>query len=302
MGLLPSAQAAQSQSPHPSTNQQFIPSRNIATTPPINQAPKANPVTQIPLSPKQEVANPPIAQVSEPPINLVSAINSTNSTATSPIAETPISSGNDDFENIASVGYDLDQMWQSVLSVLPTPTKSVFIQIQAHILSIDSGSIKIGLAGKRDETTKHIVVQKRPELEEVFARVLQRPIKVMFTFVNTPQQAEPVKISAPLPYSPAIAPLPPAPISQPISQPLPSPVSQNPTAIAPTVPSASTPSPAPPAPPIAVAQTKGYVGLSEDDRVVKNLAELFNGQIIDLDEEPANEQGSGESVVETVDE
>ena len=36
-------------------------------------------------------------------------------------------------------------------------------------------------------------------------------------------------------------------------------------------------------------QTKGYVGISEDERVIKNLADLFNGQIVDLDEE-ADEQ------------
>ena len=292
MGLLPSAQGAiaQLQSPLSSTNQQFIPPRNIVAVPPIAQAPKTNPVSQIPSPPKQEAVSSPIAKVSEPSINLV---NPTSATAIPPIVETPISSGNDDFENIASVGYDLDKMWQSVLSMLPTPTKSVFIQIQAHILSIDSGSIKIGLAGKRDATTKNIVVQKRPELEEVFAKFLQRPIKVMFTFVTTPQQAEPVQIPAPLPHSPAIAPTPPVPISQPSS----SPAIQNPVAIVSNVPSTTSQS----APPIPVAQTKGYVGLSEDDRVIKNLAELFNGQIIDLEEEPTSEQGSVESVVETID-
>jgi DNA polymerase-3 subunit gamma/tau len=29
--------------------------------------------------------------------------------------------------------------------------------------------------------------------------------------------------------------------------------------------------------------------MSEDDRVIKNLADLFNGQIVDLDEESSNE-------------
>ena len=120
-------------------------------------------------------------------------------------------------------------MWQNILSMLPTPTKSVFIQIQAHILTLESNSVKIGLGGKRDETTKNIVVQKRPELEEVFAKYLQRPIKVMFTFVTTPPQAEQVQVTAPLHVSPAIAPPPitnqnpsppPIPNQQPIATPL----------------------------------------------------------------------------------
>jgi DNA polymerase III subunit gamma/tau len=253
MGLLPSAQGAiaQSQSPIPSQPQPFIPSRNVPATPQFT--PQAPPIPQI-------------AKVAEPsPI------------PTAPIiAETPISSGSDDIENFASVGYDLDQMWQSILSMLPTPTKWVFIQIQAHILEIDSGSVKIGLAGKRDETTKNIVVQKRPELEAVFAKHLQRPIKVMFSFVTTPPQAEPVKVTAPLPVSPAIAP-PPAAYQNPIP------------------PSVSNPTPVPPSPNIPpseqpqTSQPRGYVGISEDDRVIKNLADLFNGQIVDLDEE-ADEQ------------
>ena len=278
MGLLPSAQGAiaQSQSPLPSPAQTFIPSRSTPATPQVAPQPaKANPAAQAPSQtpsiPAQESHPiPQIAKVAEPSTPSISAL---------PVVETPISSGSDDLENFASVGYDLEQMWQSILSMLPTPTKWVFIQIQAHILSIDSGSVKIGLGGKRDETTKNIVVQKRPELEEVFAKHLQRPIKVMFSFVSTPPQAETVKVAAPLPVSPAIAP-PPVTYQNPtipsVSAP-PQPLADPPVNIAPN----QVPQPQP--------QPKGYVGMSEDDRVIKNLADLFNGQIVDLDEESSNE-------------
>ena len=173
-------------------------------------------------------------------------------------------------------------MWQNILSMLPTPTKWVFIQIQAHILTIDSSSVKIGLAGKRDETTKNIVVQKRPELEEVFAKHLQRPIKVMFSFVSTPPQSEPVKVTAPLPVSPAISP---PPVSY--QNPTPPLVSNTPAKLPSTDPQVNIAPPNPVNQP--QPQTKGYVGISEDERVIKNLADLFNGQIVDLDEE-ADEQ------------
>jgi len=280
MGLLPSAQGAiaQPQSQNTASAQPFIPLRTPATPQVSTQPPKTNPAVQAPpqaLSiPTQE--SPPIPKISKV------AETSTPSISLLPAIETPISSGSYDIENFASVGYDLDQMWQSILSMLPTPTKWVFIQIQAHILTIDSSSVKIGLAGKRDETTKNIVVQKRPELEEVFAKHLQRPIKVMFSFVSTPTQAEPVKVTAPLPVSPAIAP-PPVTYQNPTP-----PLVPNTTAKPP-----STDSQVNIAPPNPVnqpqPQTKGYVGISEDDRVIKNLANLFNGQIVDLDEE-ADEQ------------
>ncbi|WP_103669749.1 DNA polymerase III subunit gamma/tau [Pseudanabaena sp. BC1403] len=278
MGLLPSAQGAiaQSQSPLPSPAQTFISSRSTPATPQVAPQPaKANPAAQAPSQtpsiPAQESHPiPQIAKVDEPSTPSISAL---------PVVETPISSGSDDLENFASVGYDLEQMWQSILSMLPTPTKWVFIQIQAHILSIDSGSVKIGLGGKRDETTKNIVVQKRPELEEVFAKHLQRPIKVMFSFVTTPPQAETVKVAAPLPVSPAIAP-PPVTYQNPTIPSVPAPpqpLADPPVNIAPN----QAPQPQP--------QPKGYVGMSEDDRVIKNLADLFNGQIVDLDEESSNE-------------
>ena len=275
MGLLPSAQGAiaQSQSPLPSP-QPFIPSRTPVTPQVAPQVTpqRTNPAAQAPSVPTPEsLPIPQIAKLSEP------------STPSSPlpIVETPISSGSNDIENFASVGYDLDHMWQSILSMLPTPTKWVFIQIQAHILEIDSGSVKIGLAGKRDETTKNIVVQKRPELEDVFAKHLQRPIKVMFSFVTIAPQAEQVQVAAPLPVSPAIAPPPvahqnPTPLSDP------HPIPTQPS----TVPPANT---APNQASQPQSQPKGYVGMSEDDRVIKNLADLFNGQIVDLDEE-ADEQ------------
>jgi DNA polymerase-3 subunit gamma/tau len=273
MGLLPSAMGAQAgnsaQAAHPS--QSFIPPRtNIPATPQYTppqvtaQTPKSNPISPVPTPPKQDLAG----------------TSPSNVTPQSQVAETPIYSGTDDnLENFASVGYDLGQLWQSVLMMLPTPTKSVFIQIQAHILTLDSGSVKIGLGGNRDETTKNIVVQKRPELEEAFKKHLQRPMKVMFTFVSASPQAEQIQTPAPLPVSPAIAP---PPITSPVTPPpetsYSSPVSQ--PVAHPTPPPAQTNISKP-----DNAEIKGYVGMSAEDMVVKNMAEFFNGQIIDMDEE-----------------
>ena len=284
MGLLPSAMNAIaqansiSQAPNSSQVQPFIPSRtNTLVNPQLTpQAPKNNPISQVSSLSKQEaisslpISEPRIAQAAEPSANFISSAQ---------ITETPIASEADDLDNFASVGYDLDQLWQSVLTMLPSPARAIFVQMQAHFIEVDSNSIKIGLGGKRDETTRNIAVQKRKEVEEVCSKVLQRPIKVMFKFVATDAIANQAQVTAPLPLSPAIAPVAYSnPISQPVSSPSPvappisersvnadNPVADNPVKVPPT-------------------QTKGYVGMSEEDMVVRNMAEFFNGQIVDLDE------------------
>jgi DNA polymerase-3 subunit gamma/tau len=264
MGLLPSAQGAIA----PSTSSQASPTQPFI--PPARNIP---PTAQFTTQSTPQVS--PQSSVSQKPV----AVN--NPLPSLPIPETPLSSGSDDFDDIPSVGYDLAQLWQSILMMLPTPTKSVFIQIQAHILTIDSNSVKIGLAGKRDETTKNIVVQKRPELEQVFTKHLQRPIKVMFAFVNAPSQEPQVQVTAPLPISPAIAPPPfqnPQPIANPTPAIKPEPISQNTFQnSAPIMSPVPSPNPSP--------NPQGYVGLSDEEKVVRNMAEFFNGQIVDLEEE-----------------
>lgn len=294
MGLLPSAQGAIAQS----QPQAFIPSRNVPTTPqPTTQPPKHNPIPQVSAPPKQDlpivqeqISHQPISQpIAEPSPEVL-----TKSVA-APIVETPIASGyDDDFESFASVGYDLDQLWQGILPMLPSPTRAIFVQMEARFLEIDTNSVKIGLGGKRDETTKNIAVQKRPELESACSKLLQRPIKVMFKFVapsSQPEQTE-VQVHAPLPHSPAIAPPPVQNNHPPV--PIPHVSVPKPTTIAPPVPlvnqsenesiNQSTPN--------VSVQSKGYVGLSEEEKIVRNMAEFFNGQIIDLDEDVSNHEKS----------
>ena len=291
MGLLPSAMGAQAanstQATHPS--QSFIPPRtNVPVTPQFtqpqvappqstSQTPKSNPISPVPTTPIQEASQSNITPQASP-----------NPITPPQVAETPIYSGTDDnLENFASVGYDLGQLWQSVLMMLPTPTKSVFIQIQAHILTLDSGSVKIGLGGNRDETTKNIVVQKRPELEEAFKKHLQRPMKVMFTFVSASPQAEQIQTPAPLPVSPAIAPPPIAP--PPIAPPpiAPAPVAAYSTPVSQPVAHSAPPAQTNISKPVEsdTPETVGYSGKTDDDRIVENIAYLFSGQVIDMDEE-----------------
>ncbi|MFO0211947.1 MAG: hypothetical protein ACK53E_14425, partial [Pseudanabaena sp.] len=69
--------------------------------------------------------------------------------------------------------------------------------------------------------------------------------------------------------------------------PSPNSVIQPAAGITPPVPSVSSHSNQedPPAP----KQSRGYVVLSEEERIVRNMAEFFNGQIIDLDEETSDQ-------------
>jgi len=296
MGLLPSAQGAIAPSPQSSNTllPQSHPPRNI-TAQPFSQPPKQNPTPQTSSIPKQDVPSTTPEPISHSPIEQpVTKPSSETSIPTSislPNIETPISSQNDDLNGFASVGYDLNQLWQNLLPMLPSPTRAIFVQMEARFLEVDTNSVKIGLGGKRDETTKNIAVQKRPELENACSQLLQRPIKVMFKFIALPPQSEQTQsqVSAPLPHSPAIAPPPPSPNAQPS----PNPVIQPATEIAPPVPSvnSSTNQPDPPTP----TQPRGFAVLSEEERIVRNMAEFFNGQIIDLDEE-VNDQVSSEQV------
>ncbi len=290
MGLLPSAQGAIAPS-HPQSLNTFPPQvnppRNISAQP-ISQPPKQNPTPQVSSTPKQDLPTIAPEQIPHPPIEQsVTKPSPETSTPTSislPNVETPISSRTDDLNDFASVGYDLDQLWQNLLPMLPSPTRAIFVQMEARFLEVDTNSVKIGLGGKRDETTKNIAVQKRPELESACSQLLKRPIKVMFKFIALPPQSEQTQaqVPAPLPHSPAIAPPPPSPNLQ---APPPNPVIQPTTAIA--VPSVNPPISQPEPP--AQTQPRGFAVLSEEERIVRNMAEFFNGQIIDLDEE-ANDQ------------
>ncbi|TYQ25356.1 DNA polymerase III subunit gamma/tau [Pseudanabaena sp. UWO310] len=309
MGLLPSAQGAIAQVPPSNLSaKSFIPPRNISPNPSItHQSPKPDPVERVssPVVPQTSVPQTSVPQTSvlQTSVPQTSVLQTSAPQTSEPVSpsiaplppvETPIASGHDDFEDIASVGYDLDGLWQSVLSMLPTPTKYVFIQKQAHFLSIDSSTIKVGLGSNRDETTKSIVVQKRGELEDACSKLLQRPIKVMFKFI-TPSPNESSTQITEAPPRPAIA-LPsvpsPSPISPPIAPPI-APPSNTPPAHTPSFPHPIAPN-NPPIPPANVVsnpasppppQIKVQGQMSEDDRVIKNLADLFNGQIVELDED-----------------
>jgi hypothetical protein len=56
------------------------------------------------------------------------------------------------------------------------------------------------------------------------------------------------------------------------------------------IPSANVVSPSPVNNPVKSIPVKpqGYVGMSEDDMVLRNIVDIFSGQIVDLDEEPSD--------------
>ncbi len=258
MGLLPSAMGAIAPA-----NPQIL-SRSNPTPQFIPQVPK-----QVALPPKQEAIAPPATSHLANPHIANPHIAS--------IDETPIPLGNEDLETFASVGYDLVQLWQGILPMLPSPTRAIFMQMEAHFIEIDTNSVKVGLGGKRDETTRNIAVQKRNEIEDACSKLLQRPIKVMFKFVAATEQVnQEAPVNSPLAASPAIAPSPltySSPISQSISSP--SPVTP-PSPVKPDINKLDTNEP------------KGYVGMSQEDMIIKNMAELFHGQIVDMDDDPAS--------------
>jgi DNA polymerase-3 subunit gamma/tau len=120
MGLLPSAQnaIAQSQSPHPSQPQPYIPPRNISATPQFTpQAAKSNPASQVPSTASQ----PPIAKASDISLNSIPSL---------PIIETPISSGSDDFENMTVIPFSA-KVEEELLDLTDEEAKSFLEELGA---------------------------------------------------------------------------------------------------------------------------------------------------------------------------
>lgn len=286
MGLLPSAAIAPMQS------------HQAAIAPPlnINRPPNAQrPNNPLPAATPPAIAAPPSVAPSVAPITPSAPVNSPSPTSapapifnpeTPSLSETPLYSGDDDLEDFAGIGYDLAQVWQNVLAIMQPSTKALLIHtMKAFVMGIEHQTVRICLAVERSNQIENHAKEKRNELESAFSRVLQRSVKVAF-------RCDPHAVAtttSPTPNPPAvnraaIAPPPfnPNPPNPPNSQPSPPYPPQSP---APDPPN-------PPNPPVsnAVNNSQGhspspaFSPLSSEDMVIRNVAEFFNGQIVDLED------------------
>jgi DNA polymerase-3 subunit gamma/tau len=285
MGLLPSAAIAPTQSYQAA----IAPSPNINRPPtsprPNNPLPLPSPAIAPP--PVAAPANPTVAPASNPPTSSSAPI--VNAEIPS-LPETPLYTGDDDLEDFAAVGYDLEQVWQSVLAIMQPSTKALLIHtMKAFVMGIEHQTVRVCLAVERSNQIENHAKEKRNELEAAFSRFLQRTVKVAFRCdphaVNTNSSSAVSPTPTPQNRT-AIAPPPftPNPNSTTAS------TNQNSQPSPPYSPQAASPSYPnhPPSNPVNTSQTHSpnpvFSPPSSEDMVIKNVADFFNGQIVDLEE------------------
>ncbi|HEY9647425.1 MAG TPA: DNA polymerase III subunit gamma/tau [Chroococcidiopsis sp.] len=222
---------------------------------------------------------------------------------------------------------DLHQLWQDILSLVQPFSTQTMLRQQCHLIAYNGHEARVGT---KSQPLFRMAKDRMPNIEAAFAQYFSRTIRVSLEVVavadsppETPSNhsaGPPSQPGPPRPKSipsqisrPAPSPSPPAAASPP-SSPSPSAAVPAPRAASPAaspaptaVPSAGVPSAAPPAAsvPITAAPITNtpeqpipgeQIFWSGEDEVVqaaKSFAQMFNGQIVDLDGSLASSASSG---------
>jgi DNA polymerase-3 subunit gamma/tau len=169
----------------------------------------------------------------------------------------------------------LEQLWQQILAVLqPFGTRALMKQ-QGRLLYFDGRVARIGISS---QPLFKMAQGRVTNVEEAFQQVTQQSVKVSLEVLPDPKPDAPAPdISAASPGAMAtMAPPPPLPD---MSAPPP------PQPMAPVEPTTAEPVAAANPEPTASPQT-GFPALESDlERAVKNFAQFFNGQVVDMSDE-----------------
>jgi DNA polymerase-3 subunit gamma/tau len=192
----------------------------------------------------------------------------------------------------------VQQIWQRVLSLLPA-LPSALVKEHCQLVNFD---VEAAIANieVRNATLLKVAETHKTKIEKAFEQVWQDTIRVRFQVADAsfsqrkinvasppPVKKTPQSTTHPSPQSPAVAPLPKPSPPQPTSNPAPQPPfngSSNGTA--------GSNNPAPQAvvePPAPLADTSPATA-NDLDRAVQRLVKLFDGDPIDLDDEPEDPQ------------
>ncbi|MFQ4134821.1 DNA polymerase III subunit gamma/tau [Nodosilinea sp. PGN35] len=166
---------------------------------------------------------------------------------------------------------DLSQLWLQVIAVLEPLGTRALMQQQGSLLFFDGVVARVGISSR----PLFKMAQGRVEnVEAAFQRVLNHRVQVSLEVLPDPKPEAPASNISQAPGQEHTPPNPPPPpvLSSPPVAPSPEPEMVSPEAL-PPVPSAPEPSALLP----AIA--------SDFDRAVKNFAQFFNGQVVDVDDE-----------------
>ena len=271
----PAAGAPQGRSPAPPALEQLAPA--VPVTPPPAPAPTPAPTptrasTPAPAPAAVPAVVHPVAQAKPEP-----------DAAAPPAAAAADSSTN------------LPQIWQDVLSLVQPYSTQTLLRQQCHLIALQGNEARITV---NSQPLFKIAKDRLPNVEVAFQQFFDRPIRVSLEVAASQDGSSPAPAGAPV-ANPSGNP------SVPASAPTPSPYPAATAVTAPPAPSAF-PAPVPaPVPPPAAAASRAESGASfgaasqppdpatpapawqGDDELItaaKSLAQMFNGQIVDLDQ------------------
>lgn len=285
MGLLPSAIAPQA----PQTLQAPPAPQTLQTSPSPTQAPQAPQAPQTLQAPQTSPSPPktPPTPTSPPP----------SPTPTQPTQPNP------------------DTLWQEILKLVQPFSTRTMLQQQCQLISFDGSTARVGT---RSRPLFNMAKERMPHIEEAFKRRFDKTVRVKLEVLDTEATAPASAPQAPptsLPQSPPPSPIPsPSPSSQ-TSQgsPPPSPVPSSPPP--PSDPPVSSPEPpvddgdmpidqivdlssSPASSPLPPQPT--WEAEDEVMRAAKSFAQIFNGQLVNLeDQEGPTNSDSCEHVSQT---
>ena len=253
LGLLAEPVAAQSAAAAPAP-------RQPATTQPAAASPPTTPVA--PPAPTASAAAPAIEAPTPSP---------KPAPAPAPSPELPTVS-----TPAPAASTNLPELWQQILGSLELPSTRMLLSQQAQLVHLDANRAVVQVAGN----WMGMVQSRSSLLEQAVAKALGGSRQLVLEASNSAMP--PAMATAPV-ATPPIAPAP-APTPAPTAAPIPAPAPAPAPAVAPELPRTQ-PEPIEPKPtPPTAASSPQPSPPSGLDRQARNLADFFNGQVLDVDE------------------
>ncbi|NJM28091.1 MAG: DNA polymerase III subunit gamma/tau [Pseudanabaena sp. RU_4_16] len=296
LGLLPSAIAAVNDA---------APRHAIALPTPTS-TPTTSPSTAskpTPNSPTSDVSSTPIPLNSQPSQTTTPSIPTSIPENNFPVTietstELSIKASTETIEHAPSLTADLETSWQELVSILLPAARGLLAE-HGRFVEVTQTTVTIGL---KNSALKKIAEPKRDEIAKSCEKVFKRPMQVVFAVIGAKATAKKTMTASPSAapsITPSITPSATAnldvePSPQPsvvlashakIDRPISTPSSGG------TYPTENRPAPAQPDSPISNLPT-GYIAKSPEELAIRNIAEFFNGQIVNWDDEPSDESSS----------
>ncbi len=293
LGLLPSAIAAVSDTTPRNAIALPTPTSTPTSTPTASHSTTSKPTPTNPTT--SEVPTPPTPPISTTPSISTSIPENDFPVATETSTETSIKISTETTETAPSFTADLEASWQELVSILLPAARGLLAE-HGRFVEVTQTTVTIGL---KNSALKKIAEPKRDEIAKSCEKVFKRPMQVVFAVIGSKAAAKKTMTASPSvtpSITPSITPLAtgsldvePSPQSSvvptshaKIDRPITTPSSGA------THPTENLTAPAQLDSPISNPPT-GYIAKSPEELAIRNIAEFFNGQIVNFDDEPSND-------------